>query len=487
MWRQITPGVLAIMLALAGCSTPVSPTPVPATAPAAPAPTPAPALTSSASAPSVPGAPAPPRQPGPPNGGDWPTYHRDPQRSGVAAGTFALPAGTVQWQSDDLDGAIYAQPLLVGEQVILATESDSVYALDAGNGQVRWRTALGDPVPQSALPCGNIDPVGITSTPVVDAGGGVVYAVAFLQPPHHELVALDLATGALRYRQPIDPPGADPHTQLQRAALALSQGKVYVSYGGRLGDCGAYHGWVVSAQASDGSLADVYQVPTQREGAIWATGGPSLDGSGNLYVATGNGSSDTEFDFGNAVIRLGPDLQAQDWFAPSDWATLNRRDLDLGSTGPALLDNGLVFQIGKSGTGYLLRADALGHVGGQLFAGPVCNGAYGETAHQGTTIYVPCRNGLHAVHVGEASFAAAWQGPAFNAGPPIVVGDTVWTVDEGTGALYALAADDGTIQQQVPPPSGAGPLPHFIAPAAAAGRLVVARGRSALALGPAAP
>ncbi len=487
-WRRVARSLLAAVLLLVGCTSQVNPTPIPATSPPAPTSAPAtpPAQGARASPPTSTTVPVPPAQSGLPDNGDWPTYQHDPQRSGVAVGTFALADGQVQWESDDLDGSIYAQPLIVGNQVILATENDSVYALDARTGQVLWRMHLGEPVPRSDLPCGNIDPVGITSTPAVDPAAGVVYAVGFLQPLHHELFALDLGTGAVRYHQLIDPPGADPHTHLQRAALALSQRNVYVSFGGRFGDCGDYHGWVVSARASDGSRGDVYQVPTQREGAIWATGGPTLDPAGDLYVATGNGSSDTDFDYGNAVIRLGPDLQVQDWFAPSDWATLSRRDQDLGSTGPTLLDNGLLFQIGKTGTGYLLRADDLGHLGGQVFSGAVCNGAYGETAHRGAMVYVPCRNGLHAVRVDGSSFAVVWQGPAFNAGPPIVVGDTIWTIDEGSGALYMLA-DDGTAKQQVPPKPGARGLPHFIAPAAAGGRLIVARGQQVLAFGPATP
>src|SRR2546430_15246424 len=98
-----------------------------------------------------------------------------------------------------------------------------------------------------------------------------------MQPPHHEIVALDVATGAVRYHQPLDPPGADPLTHLQRGALALSRGSVYVPFGGRFGDCGAYHGWVLAARAADGGRTAVYQVPTSREGAIWAPPGPSID------------------------------------------------------------------------------------------------------------------------------------------------------------------------------------------------------------------
>ena len=107
----------------------------------------------------------------------WPTYGRDVARSGVAAGVATPGALTVSWRLR-LDGAVYGQPLLVGALVIAATENDSVYGLDQATGQVAWRTHVGTPVPLASLPCGNIDPLGITGTPVYNQASGLVYAVA---------------------------------------------------------------------------------------------------------------------------------------------------------------------------------------------------------------------------------------------------------------------------------------------------------------------
>jgi hypothetical protein len=76
------------------------------------------------------------------------------------------------------------------------------------------------------------------------------------------------------------------------------------------------------------------------------------------------------------VIRLSPDLKVLDWFAPSNWAVRNALDADLGSTGPALLGHGLVFQIGKQGTGFLLHADYLGQIGGQAYSVPICSAVW---------------------------------------------------------------------------------------------------------------
>ncbi|HEY3810510.1 MAG TPA: PQQ-binding-like beta-propeller repeat protein, partial [Acidimicrobiales bacterium] len=98
----------------------------------------------------------------------WVTYGQDSARHGVDSS--APPVGEVRplWTSSKLDGAVYAEPLVVGSAVIVATEDDSVYALDATTGSLRWMRHLATPVAGSTLPCGNIDPSGITGTPVAD-------------------------------------------------------------------------------------------------------------------------------------------------------------------------------------------------------------------------------------------------------------------------------------------------------------------------------
>ena len=140
--------------------------------------------------------------------GDWPTYHGQPARTGVAATGPALGHVRRLWTAT-VDGAVYAEPLVARGKVIVATENDSVYALDAATGQQLWRAQLGTPVSGGDLPCGNIDPSGITGTPVIDPAAGVLFAVTF-QRFEHRLEALDLASGHVRWQRPIDPPGADP-------------------------------------------------------------------------------------------------------------------------------------------------------------------------------------------------------------------------------------------------------------------------------------
>ena len=414
--------------------------------------------------------------------GQWTTYHLDNARTGDDVSEPSLRSPVPAWTSPTLDGAVYAEPVVLGGVVVVVTEGDSFYGLDATTGAVRWRTNVGTPVPRSSLPCGDIDPLGITGTPVIDASTGTVYAAAEVSGPAHVLVAVDVSTGAVKWQHAIDPLGMDPVVQQERAALALAGGRVYVSFGGLLGDCGDYHGWVVSwAADGSGSLA-AYEVPTAREGGIWAPSGPAVDAAGNVYVATGNGSSTTTYDHGNSVIKLSPTLSELDHFAPTTWATDNASDSDLGSTGPSLLLNNLVFQVGKQRTAYLLDANHLGGMGGQLFGADVC-AAYGGEAYAPPYVYVPCTDGLRAVQLNPSgpSFTVAWHATASATGPPIVAGGLVWSLGISNGILYGLDPTTGATVAQLT----VGPVEHFSTPSAANGLLLVAAGTYVKAFAPA--
>ena len=383
-----------------------------------------------------------------------------------------------------VDGAVYAEPLVVANRVYVATENDSVYALDASSGAIVWQKHLGTPVPRSALPCGNIDPSGITATPAVDTQSKELYAVGRFQPTHHELWVLDLQSGAEKYHRTVDPPGADPRYLQERGGLALANGRVYVPFGGNLGDCGPYKGSVVAAQEGDasGQLLS-FTVPTQREGAIWAPPGEVVDANGDLLVATGNAASAGAFDYANAVIRLSPDLQLKDYWAPKDWQQLSASDTDIGSIGPTVLTNNYTFQIGKAGMGYLLKTDALGHIGGELYQGTVCSAAFGGTALRLYMVYVPCTNGLFGVQVEPAkgTFTTAWQVTGQRLNSPIVAYGSVWSIDTDSGTLFQISPADGSVQNRLKLPTPV--IAHFITPAAAGGRIFVGSGANVVAFG----
>ena len=393
-----------------------------------------------------------------------------------------------------LGNTIYAEPLLVGNLLIVADTGDTVTALNAGTGAMVWQRNVGNPVSLTnpPFPCGNVSPLGILGTPVADSVAGIVYAVAFEQPANYYLVGLDLQTGAPRFPQvAIAPAGFDPHFQQQRAALTLANGRVYAAFGGFAGDCGTYHGWVVGVPASGSGPQVVFRDDDQIRGdnaaGFWATAGGSVDGSGNLYVTSGNGFSGT-FDNGNTIFKLSPTLTLVDWWAPSEWDYMNATDTDLGSVGPAIvgISNNLVFQIGKSGWGYLVGTTLSGagpvHIGSEPFSGQVCNAAttartavdqvFGGIAYADPFIYVPCPEGIKALQLAAGpSFSVAWSSAAFHPGPPIVAGGVVWAMDTTNGSLFGLNATTGVTKFNVP---NLGAMTRFTTPTAGQGRIYVA-------------
>jgi putative pyrroloquinoline-quinone binding quinoprotein len=422
---------------------------------------------------------------------DWTTYHFDNSRA--ANDTTEPPATSIgpDWTSQPLDGEVYAEPLLTGNTLFVATENDSIYGLDAPSGRILWRTSLGTPVPQSSLPCGNISSVGITGTPAIDLNNGRIYAVAQVRYPsiHYELYALTLTSGAIVFHEPIAPSGFDPFTQGQRGALVIANGQVYIPFGGRYGDCTPYSAWVVGANEAGPAALTVWErpIPNGRNGGgIWAGSGLAADASGNIYAATGNTfcSSGCSFDYGETVVKLSPALGLSDYFAPSNWASLNASDTDLGSVGPAVLTSALLFQVGKEGIGYLLSTASLGGANHNTpaFSARVCaqtaDASFGGIAYDPTAsrLYVPCTNGLIALDVNTTtpSFAATagWTAPSSSLStPPILAAGLVWTIDPG-GNVYALDAATGATKFSM----NVGRANHFATPSAGGGRIFVPAG-----------
>ena len=373
---------------------------------------------------------------------DWTMYHYDQARTGYVADTPDPKSLAVAW-SVPLDEAVYAQPLAIGGKIIVATEGNTIYALKASDGSVLWKTNLGAPVTRNDLPCGNISPLGITGTPVYDPATKLIFAVAETSGPKHELVALDIDSGQVRQRRSADPPGmSSPEAHQQRAALALNNDIVYIAYGGLFGDCGDYHGTVIGARTDGQGSLLVYQVPTTREAGIWAPPGPVIDANGKLYVSVGNGEATSgTWDKSDSVLRLSPQLQYEDGFAPTSWPQDNARDADLGSMGPALLSDGSIVSAGKSGQGYLLRSDHLGGVGGQVQEMNLCR-AFGGAAVLGMRAFLPCTDGVREVKVESGKMTVGWHADGNISASPVIGGHTLYDLG-ADGKLYALDVDSG--------------------------------------------
>lgn len=420
----------------------------------------------------------------------WTTFDQNGLRTGVDGSGASFSPATPAWTSPVVDGSIYGQPLVVTGRVFAATENDTVYAFAANTGAVLWSSHVGTPFNPTTFPggiCGNILPtVGITSTPVIDSGRHEIFVVATEQAgteAAHHLVGLDLYSGAVFLDEVIDPASAaSPAHQLQRASLALTDGRVIVGFGGNSGDCAPYHGLAVSVPESGGptSVFTVADLAGDAQGAMWMGGAaPSVDGRGNVWVATGNSahiSVGDAYDNSDGVLRLDAAANLLDRFAPTPWVTDNATDADLGSTAPALLSNGLVFEVGKARTAYVLSQSSLGGIGGQVASAPNFCGAepFGGSADLNGTLFVPCGDGLRAVRPTTASPTALWKTSSPAHGSPIVAGNLVWSVSGGV--LYALDPVTGGEVQQFAIGSTAS---HFPSPAAADG-LVIAPSDSRL-------
>lgn len=442
----------------------------------------------------------------------WTTYHRDPGRSGFDSEAGEPVTPMLDWQSPELDGPIWGQPLLLGSRVYVATVADGVYALDASSGQILWHVSAGTPVPSGALPCGDITPtVGIVGTPVIDVATQTLYAVADLWNPqtkeaHHVLKGYRLNEGAEVLSTPVDPPGAESTALLQRTALNLDSGSVVFGMGGNDGDCANYTGAIVAAP-ENGEAPHFWQykpkTPAFSGGAVWGASGPIVGPEGDIFAATGNpnaagGKEVTEFDYSDAFLRLDPnvDLVADPAsepnplgsFEPPTWLSDSNSDLDMGSAGPELLPGGLVFQAGKRGTGYLLSTAMQANETKAVYEAQVCGGAgsFGGDAYADGVIYVGCANGTQALSYDQAgsTFTTLWQGPSDAFGPPIVAAGLVWSVatpaSGGEGKkLYGLEPSTGKPRYTITLPSPV--ADHFASPSAGGGRLFASTGSTVTA------
>jgi hypothetical protein len=140
------------------------------------------------------------------------------------------------------------------------TTGNDVFALDGATGAMLWKKNIGSSPQSSGAGCGSIHPVGIISTPVIDAAAGTIYvagAIGTAQIDRHEVHALAIMDGTERPGYPVTVTGTSggttftPPPQNQRSALSLVNGTLYVAYGGHVGDCGNYHGWVFGIDTKD--------------------------------------------------------------------------------------------------------------------------------------------------------------------------------------------------------------------------------------------
>src|SRR5207249_7602749 len=336
--------------------------------------------------------------------------HNNLSRDGLYIDAAFTPSAAANLTRDlnfdgTVSGNVYAQPLYIeggpnGPMVIAVSESNNVYALNATTGTVIWqRTDIGPPV-TSGLPCGNINPAGITGTPVVDLASRRLFFDALIDgsTKKHFIFSLNVDTGATTPGGwPVDVNATATYNgmtftslvQEERGGLAFVNGIVYAAYSGYNGDCGTYHGWVVGVPINNPSGVGAWAT-TAIGGGIWGHGGVASDGT-NMFVVTGNTFNTVGvWSGGEAIIRLqaGPVWSGQptDYWAPTNWLSLDNSDTDLGGVSATLIDvpgatpPKLVLALGKDGKGYLLNRNNLGGIAAPVASANLPTAVRGQSA-----------------------------------------------------------------------------------------------------------
>lgn len=405
------------------------------------------------------------------------------------------PGGFEQNFKVPVQGQVYAQPLVSGGTLFVATEDDRIYGIDAHTGEVRWERKLGVPWNSADIGCEDLAPhVGVTGTPVIDPNTNTAYLFAKSYegeeesgPPIWKMHAIDLATGEDRAGFPVTIAGAaenlpgttfEPAHQLQRPALLLMNGVVYAGFGGHC-DITPFHGWIVGVSTS-GQIKTMWATTEEPHNgaAIWMGGGGiASDHEGQILFATGNswspnkgpGNEPHEGHLGDSVVRaqIEPDgtLKPKDFFAPYNSVELDLEDLDLGSSAPLSLPSPyfgtestphLLVQVGKGALVYLLNRDNLGGMkqgpeekNADLGETPIQNGVWGSLATwpgDGGYVYVPASgeepgNGaleilkyeVGALGLPKLEVAGRATGLEFGSGSPIVTSNGA---ADGSGIVW---------------------------------------------------
>jgi len=386
-------------------------------------------------------------------GPDVTTYHYDNARDGLNAQETLLTPSTVPSTSFGLlgvygvDGRVDAQPLYLGglkpanatsavNVVYVATEHDSVYALNVATGAQVWKTSVLGAGETTSDPrnCSQISPeIGITSTPVIDRSrgtNGAIFVVGMSKDStggyHQRLHALDLTTGAELPGSPTEIaatyPGNGPNSQngtntfapgqyAERVGLLLLNGTIYMAWTSHC-DIEPYTGWVMGYSESTLKQTTVLNLtPNGAEGSVWMAGfGLAADTIGNIYLLDANGTLDPTFnasgfpagsDYGNAMLKLSTanGLAVSDYFEADNTIAESAADIDLGSGGAMLLPDVV------DGTGTTRHLVVGMGKDSNLFVGDRDNlGKFNQTTKTNGNIYQVIPNAVPS---------GAWSGPAY--------------------------------------------------------------------------
>jgi outer membrane protein assembly factor BamB len=426
-----------------------------------------------------------------PTGTDWPGFDFDSARHGVgpaSTGITAANVGRLRRQQVRLDGTVDSAPIYLHDVkvrgalhdvFVLTTSYGKTEAIDAANGRLLWRytpASFGSYVGSPQI---------TTMTPQADPGRAAIYA----GEPDGRIVKLSVATGKLLWSTAIT---RDPTHEKLAGSINSAHGLVLAATDGYIGDAPPYQGHVVSLDPSNGRVVGVWNSlcsdrheviePStcgSSDSAIWGRSAPVVEPrTGRLLVATGNGPWNGSTDWGDSVLVLSPDAKRllAHW-TPANQDELNRADLDLGSTAPALLADGYFVQGGKDGKLRLLSLSRLAGVnaktGGELQTVSTPGGAdlFAQPAiWRGTWVFLANEAGTAAWALRGGRLRPVWSNATAGTSP-VVAGGLLYV--EGSGGILVYAPTTGRRLATLP----VGEV-HWESPIVVDGRVAAAEGDS---------
>jgi outer membrane protein assembly factor BamB len=424
-------------------------------------------------------------------GTDWPMFGFDAARSNTGPASTGITehnVGRLRRHQVTIDGTVDASPIYLHAVTVkgathnvffFTTTYGKTEAIDAGTGKLLWRFT--PPTYSSYAGSAQIT----TMTPVADPDRAAIYAGA----PDGVIRKLSVANGAVLWATSIT---RDPTHEKLASALNFGNGLVLAATDGYIGDAPPYQGHVVTLDPANGKIVAVWnslcsdrheliQPSTcpNSDSAIWGRSAPVVDpATGDLLVATGNAVFDGKTNWGDSVLVLSPNgKQLLEHWTPANQADLDSQDLDLGSTAPALLENGYFVQGGKDGQLRLLRLSRLAGVnattGGELQTVPVPGPTdlFSEPAiWQGTWVFLSTSSGTAAWQLRGSRLTAMWSNT--NGGTsPVVAGGLLYV--EGNGGIAVYLPRTGRKVTDLPVGSV-----HWQSPIIADGRVAAGEGNA---------
>ena len=412
---------------------------------------------------------------------DWARFGYNPARhsSSPDATITAQNVGKLHRRQVRLDGTVDSSPIYVAGKLVVTTTYGKTEALDPDSGRVLWRFTP----PAYGRLAGSAQ---ITNaTPAASTDRTAVYAAA----SDGRIRKLRLSDGKVLWTTAIT---RDPTHEKITSSLNVSRGLVIATTGGYIGDAPPYQGHVVTMSERSGRIAHVWNslcsdrhaliVPrtcASSDSAIWSRSGAAVDpANGTLVVATGNAPFNGRTDWGDSVLVLSPDASRllRHW-TPVDQARLNVTDADLGSTSPALLDNGYAVQGGKDGKLRLLQLHRLPGVnaktGGELQTVPTPGGVglfSAPAIWKGSWAFVATDGGTEAWRLRGGRLHTVWSNR--NGGTsPVVAGNLLYVAGSGSVRVYVPTSG----RQVATLPSGA---VHWQSPIVADGHVFLPEGNA---------